>query len=277
MDAEEPRGKYSDIVDALNPVFFSTPALAFRSCYNALNTMFDAAVININKALDVIEKYDDSVVLEIGEEEKNIDMLTDRVDNYLVQLSPHIREDLHIRIFEQYHKMVTEFEHLGDYADNIAITAKEMNDEGVQFSETALNELKVLRDLLDTILDYAKLTFVKRNLDAAYHIEPLEEVMDDLINTLHDNHLQRLRDGKCTIRAGISFLNVLTNLEQMSDACSHVGVAVVARIRPEKAGLSHEYLKDLHQGENTKFNEAYDKAHESYYKMLNEVESNAAD
>ena len=159
----------------------------------------------------------------------------------------------------------------------IAITAKEMNDEGVQFSETALNELKVLRDLLDTILDYAKLTFVKRNLDAAYHIEPLEEVMDDLINTLHDNHLQRLRDGKCTIRAGISFLNVLTNLEQMSDACSHVGVAVVARIRPEKAGLSHEYLKDLHQGENTKFNEAYDKAHESYYKMLNEVESNAAD
>ena len=277
VDAEEPRGKYSDIVDALNPVFFSTPALAFRSCYNALNTMFDAAVININKALDVIEKYDDSVVLEIGEEEKNIDMLTDRVDNYLVQLSPHIREDLHIRIFEQYHKMVTEFEHLGDYADNIAITAKEMNDEGVQFSETALNELKVLRDLLDTILDYAKLTFVKRNLDAAYHIEPLEEVMDDLINTLHDNHLQRLRDGKCTIRAGISFLNVLTNLEQMSDACSHVGVAVVARIRPEKAGLSHEYLKDLHQGENTKFNEAYDKAHESYYKMLNEVESNAAD
>ncbi len=277
VDAEEPRGKYSDIVDALNPVFFSTPALAFRSCYNTLNTMFDAAVININKALDVIEKYDDSVVLEIGEEEKNIDMLTDRVDNYLVQLSPHIREDLHIRIFEQYHKMVTEFEHLGDYADNIAITAKEMNDEGVQFSETALSELKVLRDLLDTILDYAKLTFVKRNLDAAYHIEPLEEVMDDLINTLHDNHLQRLRDGKCTIRAGISFLNVLTNLEQMSDACSHVGVAVVARIRPEKAGLTHEYIKDLHQGDNSKFNEAYGKARDIYFGMLDEVESKAVE
>ncbi|MBR6238023.1 MAG: Na/Pi cotransporter family protein [Lachnospiraceae bacterium] len=275
VDKEEPKSKYADIVSALNPVFFSTPALAFRSCYNALIAMFDAAVVNINKALDVMESYDEKLIEEIVTEEKNIDMLTDRVDNYLVQLSPHIREDLHIKIFEQYHKMVTEFEHLGDYADNIALTVKEMHNEGVEFSNTALNELKIVRDLLDTILDYAKLAFIKRNIDAAYHIEPLEEVMDDLINTLHDNHLARLRDGKCTIRAGISFLNVLTNIEQMSDSCSHVGVAVVARIMPEKANLPHAYIKDLHMGENAKFNEAYEKAHKNYYGMLDIVEKAA--
>ncbi len=276
-DEEEPKSKYADIVSALNPVFFSTPALAFRSCYNALNAMLDAAVGNVNKALDIIDKYDEAIVNEIIAEEKNIDMLTDRVDNYLVQLSPHIREDLHIRIFEQYHKLVTEFEHLGDYADNVAITVKEMHDEGVEFSQTAINELKVIRDLLDTILDYTKLTFIRRNIDAAYHIEPLEEVMDDLINTLHDNHLGRLRDGKCTIRAGISFLNVLTNIEQMSDSCSHVGVAVIARIKPEKANLPHAYIKNLHKGENTKFNEAYERAYKNYYGMLDIVESKATD
>ena len=99
--------------------------------------------------------------------------------------------------------------------------------------------------------------------------------MDDLINTLHDNHLARLRDGKCTIRAGISFLNVLTNIEQMSDSCSHVGVAVVARIMPEKANLPHAYIKDLHMGENAKFNEAYEKAHKNYYGMLDIVEKAA--
>ncbi len=267
-DIEEPKSKYSDIVNALNPVFFSTPALAFRSCYNALNAMFDAAVVNINKAWDVMEKYDEAKVAEIMAEEKNIDMLTDRVDNYLVQLSPHISEDLHIRIFEQYHKLVTEFEHLGDYADNIAETATEMHKDSVVFSEVALEELKVLRDLMDTILDYTKLTFIKRDIDAAYHIEPLEEVMDDLINTLHDNHLARLRDGKCTIRAGISFLNVLTNIEQMSDACSHVGVAVIARIIPEKANLPHAYIKDLHKGDDAAFKAAYSSARDSYYKML---------
>ena len=270
-DEEEPKGKYSDIISALNPVFFSTPALAFRSCYNALNAMFDAAVSNINKALDVTDRYDDALVEEIIAEERNIDMLTDRVDNYLVQLSPHISEDLHIRIFEQYHKLVTEFEHLGDYADNIALTAREMHEEGVGFSDMALSELKVVRELLDTILDYTKLTFVKRDVDAAYHIEPLEEVMDDIINTLHDNHLARLRDGKCTIRAGISFLNILSNLESMSDSCSHVGVAIIARVKPEKANLPHTYIRDLHTGENSSFNKAYTDAHDVYYRMLEDT------
>ncbi len=272
VDETAPKGKYSDLVSALNPVFFSTPALAFRSCYNALNAMFDAAVNNINKALDVVEKYDETLIAEIAEEEKNIDMLTDRVDNYLVQLSPHISEDLHIKIFEQYHKMVTEFEHLGDYADNIAITVTEMRGEGVEFSETALSELRIVRDLLDTILDYARLSFVKRDVNAAYNIEPLEEVMDDLINTLHVNHLQRLRDGKCTIRAGISFLDILTNLESMSDSCSHVGVAVVARVNPETANMSHAYLADLHKGQNSKFNDAYNRARKEYYGMLEKLE-----
>ena len=272
VDAEEPKGKYYDLVSALNPVFFATPALAFRSCYNALNAMFDAAVANLDKALDVLENYDEAVVEEIAAEEKNIDMLTDRVDNYLVQLSPHISEDLHIKIFEEYHKMVTEFEHLGDYADNIAITAKQMQAEGVGFSETALKELAIVRDLLDTILDYAKLTFVRRDINAAYNIEPLEEVMDELINTLHDNHLARLRDGKCTIRAGISFLDVLSNLESVSDSCSHVGVAVVARVVPEtSANMSHAYISNLHKGEDKKYKEAYNRAYDEYYGMLNKL------
>ncbi|MCR5398990.1 MAG: hypothetical protein K6E68_05570, partial [Lachnospiraceae bacterium] len=253
-------------------VFFSTPALAFKSCYNALNTMFDAAVVNINKALDVVEKYDPIAISEIEDEEKNIDMLTDRVDNYLVQLSPHISEDLHIKIFDEYHKMVTEFEHLGDYADNIAQVSKQMKEEGVEFSEKALNELKIVRDLLDTILDYAKLTFLRRDINAAYHIEPLEEVMDDLINTLHDNHLGRLRDGNCTIRAGISFLDILTNLESISDSCSHVGVAVVARVVPETADMPHAYISDLHKGVNEKYNESYNKAREEYYGLLSKIE-----
>ncbi|MBP9996994.1 MAG: Na/Pi cotransporter family protein [Lachnospiraceae bacterium] len=270
-DEEAGSGKYADIVEALNPIFFPTPALAFRGCYNALRAMLDAAIVNINKALDVVECYDEEIVRQIAEEEENIDMLADRVDNYLVQLSPHISEDLHIRIFDQYHKMVTEFEHLGDYADNIAKTMTAMHEENVEFSENALEEIKVVRDLQDTILDYTKLTFVKRDVDAARHIEPLEEVMDDMINTLHDNHLKRLRDGKCTIRGGISFLDILTNLERMSDSCSNVGVATIARVNPTTANLAHNYITSLHQGNDEEFNEAYGKAHVAYFKMLEQI------
>ncbi|MBR5360330.1 MAG: Na/Pi cotransporter family protein, partial [Lachnospiraceae bacterium] len=115
-DEPQKENKYADKVTALNPVFFSTPAIALRSCYAALMAMYNASCESINKAYDIIEKFDEKKFSEILEEEENIDMLTDRVDNYLVELSPHVSENNFILILTQYHKIVSEFEHLGDSA-----------------------------------------------------------------------------------------------------------------------------------------------------------------
>ena len=87
--------------NALNPVFYATPALAFNSCYNALKLMFNKSVTNIDRALGLLDKYDRNVKLAIDSDEDIIDELADGVSNYLVQLSPHISEELHIRIAEE--------------------------------------------------------------------------------------------------------------------------------------------------------------------------------
>ena len=76
---------------------------------------------------------------------------------------------------------------------NIAEDAEEMNQEGVTFSETALKELGVVRDLLRAVLNYTGKSFEKCDANAAAHIEPLEEVVDDMVNALRQNHLERLR------------------------------------------------------------------------------------
>ena len=100
-------------------------------------------------------------------ERVHVDHLTDCVDNYLVQLSPHTNEEHFIRILTQYHKLISEFEHLGDDAVNIADAAKKKHDEKVEFTETALKELALTRLLLNNILEYAKTAFEKRDVDSA--------------------------------------------------------------------------------------------------------------
>ena len=107
--------------------------------------------------------------------------------------------------------------------------------------------------------------------------------MDDMVNTLHDNHLTRLRLGLCSTQNGILFLDVLSNLERISDTCSNVGISVVARVNPELASLAHNYVTSLHQGKDQEFNQEYQEAHDKYFsmletsipldKMLNEIES----
>lgn len=267
-DAAKPIGKYDDKIAALNPVFFNTPAIAFGGCYDCLDAMIHASIDNIDKSIALVKKFDEKVFDELNEEEENIDHLTDCVDTYLVNLSPHVKEDLHVRIMTEYHRVVKEFERLGDHAVNIAEDAEELFDNETVFSEQALSELDIAFDLTKKILNYTIIGFERRDIEAAKHIEPLEEVMDDLTNTLHDNHLARLREGNCSVRAGIVFLDILANMERIADICSNIGIAIIARIKPETAELAHTYTSSLHQGGDSDFNEEYIAAHTEYFGRL---------
>jgi len=266
---------YDEKLQALNPVFFNTPALAFNSCYAILNTMLDLAVAGINTAVKNLKTFDYKQINELMEREDDIDMLADNVGKYLVELSPYIVDDDHIRILNQYSRLVNEFERMGDHAVNIADVAVMMHEANIQFSEKAIKEIGVAKNLLDRILQYTRRAFVKRDVEAAWHIEPLEDVMDDLINTLHDNHLTRLREGDCTITAGMSFIDVLTNMERLSDICSNIGISVVARVKPELAALAHNYVTSLHEGDDGRFKHEYSSTHREVFTMLAQLEGEA--
>lgn len=260
--------EYSSYVVGLNPTFYSTPAIAFKSCYDVLRNMYNIADQNIYKAIPLLTKYDEKTASEIEKDEKLLDYMADQLSNYLVKLSQHVSGGYHSRILDQYYKLVTEFERLGDYACNILNSASEMHKEGVYFSQTAKDELEVVTELLKQIMDYARISFEKRDLEAARHVEPLEEVMDDLINALHDNHIARLCSNNCTIIAGTNFLNVLSNIERISDTCSDIGVATLARVNPDVAKQAHMYISSLHQGKDTNYNQEYHELHDVYFDRL---------
>ena len=263
-------GKYSDKLAALNPVFVSTPALALRSIYDVLRTMLEASIANIDKAMNLLYDYKPGLAAEIEKEEDAIDQMTDAASNYMLKLSPHVKEELHIKILDQYYKDVTEFERLGDHAVNLMESARELANDDSALSDDAKNELDILRRLLGRILENASLAFVKRDVIAARHIEPMEEVVDDLVNSLHDNHIIRLRDGKCKVNAGIIFLDILGNMERISDICSNIGVATIARATPGVDTLAHSYISSLHQGNDAEYNMEYSRIHSEYYKMFEE-------
>lgn len=126
----------------------------------------------------------------------------------------------------------------------------------------------MLRELLDTILNYTSEAFKKQNLEAARQIEPLEEVVDDMVNVLKGNHMERLRSGDCGVFNGTEFCNLLSEAERISDACSNVGVATVARATPGINHQVHDYISMLHSGRDENFNHAYQEAHDRYFRLL---------
>ncbi|MBP3900916.1 MAG: Na/Pi cotransporter family protein [Blautia sp.] len=270
-DEPIPENPYKEKLVALNPAFYATPALALNSCYDLLLAQFRGAWANIRKSFELLQNYDESVKNEIDAEEENIDHLTDQVSKYMVGLLPNLKEPYQVGILDQYYKVVTDFERLGDHAVNIADGAKNMADANAEFSDMAKEEVKVMTDLLEEILELSEKAFEKRDVKAAYKIEPLVDVTEELTGKLKANHLKRMVEGKCNVYTDPTFMNLLNDMKRIADMCSNIGEATVVRAHPELANREHNYFSQLRSSDD--FNKEYKKAYEKYVGRIDAAEA----
>ena len=260
--------KYKQEIEALNPVFFNTPALALQSCYKVLLTILAASRSNIERSFRLLEKYDPELHMEIQADEDEIDRMTDQVSKYMVGCLAQLKLPYHVAILDQYYKVTSEFERLGDHAVNIADHAAALKRNNTAFSPAALSELAVLENALLHILDETEQTFRKRDVDAAERIEPLVQVVGELIALLKRNHLKRMSTGECNVYADATFSDLMVEFHRIGDVCSNVGVATMVRVHPELADHEHLYYERLHSGSDEAFNAAYDRARQRYFSLL---------
>ena len=262
-----------ELIKALNPVFFSTPALALQSCYNILLTMFRTARENLGRAQKQLEEFSPQRQEEIAAEEMQVDRMTDHLSRYLVELLPHLQSDLHISILNQYYKVSTEFERLGDQAVNISDIASKLSANDTGFSDTCKKELGVLQNLIRDLLDDAEKAFSERSESAASAIEPKVHVVTDLINEMTRNHFNRMSAGECSLLADAVFSNLMAEYKRVAGTCSNTGMATLVRIHPELASREHLFLETLDKNGNAEYRTVLEQTHRKYFDMLKEAEA----
>ena len=265
----EKEDKYKAVLEGLNPAFFNTPMLSLRSCYELLLAMFQAARTNLTTAFHLLETYNQKSWDELMTEEGEIDRMTDRLSHYMVELSPHLHLELHASILNQYYKVNTEFERLGDHAVNIADSAAHLAKNNTSFSPDALREIEVLRTLIDEMLDHTGTAFRKRSLKEAEMIEPLVRVSGELINQMQTNHFRRMGQGVCSLYADAAFSNLMGDCKRIGAICSNVGIAVLVRAHPELADHEHLYFENLQNSGDGTFNKLFEENRNHYFALLN--------
>ncbi len=256
----------------LDEKFFTSPAIALSGAGEAITTMARLARTGVMSAMGVLDEYNAHEIKVINENEDHIDKLADHVDNYLIRLSPHMPSGHGNDLLNYYIQCFGEFERIGDHAVNLTENAQEFIDRNASLSPMARQELKVLREVLGEILDYTYKAFAATDYDAARRIEPVEEVVDDLVATLRTNHIRRVRDGQCTVYAGLTFLDILVNVERIADQCSNIGVFTLSMTDEHIMNNHHDYIHALHQGKDPLFNRAYQEAHDKYFDELKRIE-----
>ena len=265
--------KYDEVLGGLNPEFYNTPALALGSCYDALLTMLSVARQNLGRAQKQFEHFSRERYAEINTEEQQIDRLTDNVSRYLVELLPHLQSEQYTDILNQYYKQSTEFERLGDQAVKIADIAARLSENNTDFSDTCKGELKVLQSLTEDILNNAEEAFTGKDEKAASLIEPKVHVVNDLINEMTQNHLNRMSAGECSFLADAVFSNLMAEYKRIAGICSNIGMATLVRIHPELATREHLFLETLDQNGNAEYKQVLMQTRKQYFEKLRDKET----
>ena len=257
----------------LDKAFFRSPAIALDSVRKAMVTMASLACNNVNDAMSSFAGYDEKVIGLIAEDEEHIDSSADNISDYIIQLSPYVELGRSNDRLNYFIKCIDEWERIGDYAVNLTENSSEIYNSENEFSPKAMEELALLQQALNEILENARKAFSDENIEAARNIEPVEEVIDEMVATLRSNHIERLRNGLCNVDAGYVFLDILTNVERISDQCSNIGILTLALHDPAIGEQHHDYIRRLHQGEDEYFNTEYSSTYASYFERLSLIEN----
>ncbi len=239
--------------DLLDERFFQSPNVAIAQATEGVVQMGLSAQKNFNSAKELFAKYDPKVVEKIYEREQTIDRLEDRIGQYLVKLNDQDLNESDNRAATTLLHLISEFERIGDYTINIVETASLLYENEQSFSEQAMHELDVLCAAISEIIRLAIEATKTREDEVLVSIEPLEEVVDRLVEELKSVHIERSKRGECNIEIGVNFLDILTNVERISDHCSNIAVYLIAEKHDYETLKKHEYLDALHKNGNSEY------------------------
>ena len=246
-DTEEDKEDQADF-DLLEERVLDYPALAIKQSHTAMNGMASSARKNIWRAMGILDDYKEEIYNKIQDKENIIDKYEDKLGTYLMQLTGKSLTENQTKQISVLLHTLSDFERIGDHAVNISKSANELYEKKFRFSDEARHELKVLGDAVREVLDLTVESFSNDDLVMAAKIEPLRALIGMLCDDLKSRHIARLREGKCEMKQGFAFNNILTDYERIGAHCSNVAVAM---IEAAADGFdTHEYLKGIRDVDN---------------------------
>lgn len=237
--------------ELLDERLLTTPSVAIERCRNVTCEMAKLSVEILHDSLENLFVCDEKVGDKIRKGEDEADKYEDALGTYLVKLSSKSLTDKDSHEVTELLHIIGDFERISDHAVNILESSEEIKEKGLSFSKQAMAELGVMIDAVNEILDLALEAFNNNDMDKAFLVEPLEQVVDNLKALLKKQHISRLRKNECTIELGFVLSDLLTNLERVSDHCSNVAVCLI-EVAHDSLDM-HSHLQTLKSHHNKEF------------------------
>ena len=216
------------VVKYIDDRMIETPSIALANIVKETLRMGEKSKESLNAAMDgIVDKSKEKIELSF-KREKLINELQKSILNYLLKLSKASLNEDSRETVDALFNTVNDIERIGDHAENIAELAKDIVDLEISFSDVGIGELKDMYNKVVSTYTYALEAMRTSNVELACKVIKMEEQVDMMEKSCRANHMNRLNSSSCSIESGVIYLDIISNLERVSDHAVNIAQQVIA-------------------------------------------------
>ncbi len=216
------------IIKYIDDRMIETPSIALTNTLKETIRMGEKAKECFNYSMEGILENSEKKVEKAFKKERHVNELQKSILSYLLKLSKSSLNDNAIETVDALFSVVNDIERIGDHSENIAELAKIAIDSKLKFSQNATKELTEMYEKVLSTYSYAIDAMEKSDVELAYKIIRMEERVDMMEKSYRANHMQRLNNSTCNFETGIIYLDIITNLERISDHSLNIAQQVIS-------------------------------------------------
>lgn len=207
----------SRVLRHLDPRILETPGIALENAVKEVVSMGELSRDNLQLCFDALKTRDKKKLEQVFEHEKTINALERIITNYLVKINNSELSSHQVMEVTGLFHTINDIERIGDHAENIAELLDSYLDDELTFSDAAMSELDKIFNATIESLEASISSRSEYDSKLVRKVQQLEEVIDDLEEELRDKHIYRLQQNICDSKTGVLFLDMISNLERISD------------------------------------------------------------
>ena len=213
--------------DLLEERLLNYPALAIGQWHRAMSGMAKKLRKNVNRAMNLLNEYQQSKFDKVQRKEDLIDKYESRLGDYLIKLTKHEMNSAQSRQASLYLHTINDFERIVDHASYIAYMSSDMHENKTQFSEDAWDELNVVMEAVREEINLTCKAFLENDKEMAQRVAPLGMVITTLCDELKMRHVERMSSGGCGLEEGTVFTDILNSFNRIAAHCASAMVALM--------------------------------------------------
>ena len=210
------------IIRHLDDRILETPSFALENTLLEIEHMGELAIKHITTVKQAVLEGNQKKIKKACKIEASMDQYAELISNYLLKINKLPLTEQQNRVVSDLFYTVSDLERIGDHCDNIRELADNLMKSELSFSEKAVKGITRVFEKTEESVRKAVEARSTEDKQAIDIVERDEAFIDDMEEELRKQHIKRLAKQQCNANAGIIFLDILTNLERISDHCLNI-------------------------------------------------------